>query len=732
MLLLLLNVLLIISICLEITPLTNPLNVQAAPVLTFIQPNGAGDIVPAGDDFATTVLGDAWDMNQRSDIYRAMNMTNVSFSGGIFEGTTTSNDTYIWLMHQGYPAANNINPHCGLVNPINAGRYHHLSFQMYRSLENSNVPIRIYWYKAGDEFTGQPSGRSKPLVAGAGWRLYQMDLANPSNVEAGTWSGNITGLRIDPSSTSDTSVRNVLVQLDWVRLTAGALAPSYEIRWLTSDPNQVSTLTLISIEGSDPGRAQSILATDILANQQNSYTWPVSPFPPGNYYLQAHIGNDYAGVVRGQPWDMSQPDQIAASWNTSLTQTAEGYSFTALTGDPAFALSIDPDHPINAGLYTQLTIRMYSSGNNFLNFYWTPMGGGQWSGYSRYLNTSAGWHTYTLSLPAMTAAGSWSGLIKELRVDYATSVGVTVIIDWIALTTGNTPAGKADLWPNVTSSQVPLTINTPPDLTITSPSMVSGKDYAATVLGDPWDMSNPQDIAQTWEIAQASFENGIYTAVTSGGHTGGNDWGDSQLWLHVGSNPADYIDTSQFKYLTLRACHPGVQDVGFGWVFRLLWAPNNIGLDHSTSDDFIVEDGWPSYLDNDCWQTYKMDLAHINLEPNGGPNLGWTGNLRIFRLDPTEYPYPAQFKMDYLKLTAMDQVNRGQRYFIRYELKSTFPVVLNFYYDTDKDPTNGVTLIGTRQILSSTPTAAVSPSLNGGSVYKTFLPFIIKGRGLFW
>jgi len=667
-------------------------------------------------------------MNQRTDIYRAWNMTNVSFSGGIFEGTTASNDTCFWLMHQGIPSVNNINPHCGLVNPINAGRYHHLSFQMYRSLENSNVPIRIYWYKAGDEITGQPSGRSKPLIAVAGWRLYQMDLANPSNVEAGSWSGNITGLRIDPTCTSDTSVRNVLIQLDWVRLTADAPAPSYEIRWLSSEPNPVSILTLLSVEEKNPGRTQSILATDIRANQQNSYLWLVSPFPPGNYYVQTRLGTDYAGVVQGQPWDMSQPNQLAASWNTSLTQTAEGFSFTALTGDPAFSLSIDPDHPINAGLYTQLTIRMYSSANSFLNFYWTPVVGGQWSAYSSYLNTSAGWRTYTLSLPAMTAAGKWSGLIKELRVDYATSVGVTVVIDWIALTTGNVPVGEADLWPNVTTSIVPLTINTPPDLTITSPSMVSGKDYAATILGDPWDMFNPQDIVQTWEIAQASFENGIFTAVTSGGHTGGNDWGDPQLWLHVGSNSADYIDTSQFKYLTLRACHPGVQDIGFGWVFRLLWASNNFGLDHSTSDDFIVEDGWPSYIEDDCWQTYKIDMAHINLEPDGGPNLGWTGKLRVFRLDPTEYPYSAQFKIDYLKLTAMDQVNRGQRYLIRYELQTASPVILNFYYDTDQDPTNGATLIGTSQILSTTPAATVSPSLNAEPGYKVFLPMIVRGE----
>ena len=690
-------------------------------------------MVPSGDDFATTVLGDPWDMNQTTDIYRAINMANISFSGGIFQATTTSHDAYFWLLHQGYPSANNINPHCGLVNSINASLYHNLSFLLYRSLDNTNVPIRVYWYKAGDELTGQPSGRSRPLTVSAGWRTYQIDLSNPSNVEAGVWSGNITGLRIDPTSTADPSIRDVLIQLDWVRLTATSPSSTYQIQWTGSGLNPVTVLTLVSAEENDPdNRTMGIIATDILAVQQSSYSWPVSTYPPGNYYVQSRMGTDYAGVVRGRPWDMSQLNDIAAYWNSSLSQDSGGLNFIALNNDPAFSLAIDPDHPVNAQLYKQLTIRMYSSTASFMNFYWTPVGGQQWSGNTSYLNTSPGWHTYTLSLPSMIAHGAWSGLVKELRVDFATSPGVQVTIDWIALTTGDIPSDESDLGPSVTTGSGILTINDPPVVTITAPSMTSGPDYATTVLGDPWDMTNSEDISWTHEVVSSAFTDGIYTALTAGGHTGLNDWGDSQLWMHLGPDSATYIDTSQYKYLSLRACYEGIQDVGFGWVFRLLWAPNNFGIDHSTSDDFIIEDGWPTFTETNCWQTYKINMAAIRLEPDGGPNFGWVGNLRVFRLDPTEIPYQAQFKLDWMKLTAMDQVRRGNVYTIQYELKATPPVTLSFYYDTDTNSSNGRTLIGTSQVTSLTQSTQMispigsPPTLTSLLPYKTYLPFITK------
>ena len=36
--------------------------------ITITQPDGVDDVVGNGDDFATTVLGDPWDMSEYTDI----------------------------------------------------------------------------------------------------------------------------------------------------------------------------------------------------------------------------------------------------------------------------------------------------------------------------------------------------------------------------------------------------------------------------------------------------------------------------------------------------------------------------------------------------------------------------------------------------------------------------------------------------------------------------------------
>ena len=41
---------------------------QPQAIITITQPDGVDDVVGEGDDFATTVLGDPWDMSQPTDI----------------------------------------------------------------------------------------------------------------------------------------------------------------------------------------------------------------------------------------------------------------------------------------------------------------------------------------------------------------------------------------------------------------------------------------------------------------------------------------------------------------------------------------------------------------------------------------------------------------------------------------------------------------------------------------
>src|SRR6186713_2453900 len=75
---------------------------------TITSPSGVVPVTPA-DEFATRVLQDPWDMNQRTDLgwftfgvdQPNANLTGMQFSGGIFSaspGAPNPNDPSFWLL----------------------------------------------------------------------------------------------------------------------------------------------------------------------------------------------------------------------------------------------------------------------------------------------------------------------------------------------------------------------------------------------------------------------------------------------------------------------------------------------------------------------------------------------------------------------------------------------------------------------------------------------------------
>lgn len=464
--------------------------------VTITQPDGYDDTIAEGDDFATVVLGDPWDMEQLTDIFQPTNIGSISISDRIFSGFSTSNDPYFWVLHPGYPGVQNIGKN-GVNYPIDASRYRRLSFRLWLP-PGENSYAHIYWNTEPDP--AKIAGLTDSVPVSGGWHVYNIDL--PTWVKQGSWSGQITGLRIDPFTLS-----GVTFKFDWVRLSDPSSSPSYNVVW----SGQGTSASLFFDDDGDaiPCNTQVPIALGI--DNTGSYSWTPN-LPPGEYYIYVEVD------------------------------------------------------------------------------------------------------------------GSGS------------------------------------------CSPGPLTINQAPLLKILAPSMTSGEDYAATVLGDPWDMSNPEDIADMSQIADFNFTDGILHATTTGEH---NPWGDAKLLLRVSESVP--IDTSRYKYLTWRMWHEGEQDIGNGWVARYLWAQTALGSDHSTSDDFVIWEGWNSY---------KIDLSKALLEP-GSPNLGWTGIVRQFRFDPTEVPAPVAFHLDYIHLRADDRADRSFR--IAWELiDPDSTCTISLYYDTDR------------------------------------------------
>src|SRR5919201_140637 len=81
-----------------------------AQSIAITAPAGGANGVASANDFATRVMQDPWDMNQRTDLGWWLNsvdapshgFSSVSFSGGVFPGTVAA-DPNVWLLETNAP-----------------------------------------------------------------------------------------------------------------------------------------------------------------------------------------------------------------------------------------------------------------------------------------------------------------------------------------------------------------------------------------------------------------------------------------------------------------------------------------------------------------------------------------------------------------------------------------------------------------------------------------------------
>ncbi len=221
----------------------------------------------------------------------------------------------------------------------------------------------------------------------------------------------------------------------------------------------------------------------------------------------------------------------------------------------------------------------------------------------------------------------------------------------------------------VTCANSQLEIRQAPILVFHKPSFYSGPDYASQVVGDPWGMSNAQDVQKASNFSSLSFNNGILQGVTSSN--------DPQIVLRV-TQP---IDTSKYKYATFNFRVDGTQNVGQGWVQRFIWWYQGPTIDAVITEDMIIYEGW---------HRYTVDLSTAFLE-----NGSWSGFPTTLRFDPAEPVPPLNLTiyLDYLTLTGDEIITSGDLFEIVYETEPAQGVTVTLYYDTDTNPDNGRTLI---------------------------------------
>jgi hypothetical protein len=412
--------------------------------------------------------------------------------------------------------------------------------------------------------------------------------------------------------------------------------------------------------------------------------------------------------------------------------------------------------PIDTSTFRKLSFRINDSGTGeFPQVYWfhkswNDPSGSLGMGMVHSLATANGARILTVDLSGAAESGeAWTAgpVVRGLRIDpNSAHVGQAMSLDWVRLTyadgapgsamqtitwtggTGTTtnidvidtpapgagPSTTTRIATNVTGNSFnwnygvlppgqytlritrsggqfanqAFTINTPARVSVSDPSTVTGPDYATDVLHNAWDMSTPDDIQLTGgeNVSGLTFSGGQLHATSL------NVVGDANITLLGSTNNSVPVDTTKYRYLTYRLQVDGPYDLANGSVARVFWGSAAFldGFNATTSKDLIV---WPGM------NSYTIDLATLTtaygggLEATGGAQT-WTASAkRQLRLDPHEFVTPRTFHIDDVKLCAKP-VSTGS-FTIRYSASDADgdPLTVSLYYDTDRNTSNGRTLI---------------------------------------
>jgi len=334
--------------------------IEAQGAITITSP-AANAKLKAGLDYATDVLADPWDFNNREDVTldprQVDGFTNFTIANGLAGGTTTTaslsgsnSDTHFYALQRAYYNVVNTG-RTGRRFPIDSGTYTKLAFKM--SSTGAGQFPRVYWFHND---LGDPGGDAAgflytdPNVAApTGNRVFVVDMTqvNQNGVNQGVpWtSGAVKGFGFYPNS----SAINYNVQFDWVRLTTADSHPAsanMTISWTGGSGTVNATVT-------DSGGTVYTVKTG-LAGSGGSFTWNYGILPPGTYTLNVGTatrsftvnsppliqvtdpdesgGDDFATDVLHNPWDMNDVNDVFKNVNIVNHLFNEGFAGGVYSG----------------------------------------------------------------------------------------------------------------------------------------------------------------------------------------------------------------------------------------------------------------------------------------------------------------------------------------------------------------------------------------------------------------
>ena len=291
------------------------------------------------DDYASVVLRNPWDMNERRDIGWEENFvgTSITVDKGVWKGTLKDPGGYILPLFPGFPGSlfpepldgDKTLPKLGIDHPIDSSKYYMLSFKYKHSSRSSFTVLwnadttDQYWPDAsqmGASFDGFYTPKAGISYPNNSWVVYSFDMKNLKtsfDQVKGSWSGDIVALRLDPSISAPAGSK---LEFDWVRLVDPSTSPDITVSWNSSSLPYSKTIQ-IYMDSDNSGYDGAPMKTFANNADPGSYTFNSGILPPGTYYfyVQVNYGTDYSKAIRS-----------GYSAAVTITSTPSGY-FTSPT-----------------------------------------------------------------------------------------------------------------------------------------------------------------------------------------------------------------------------------------------------------------------------------------------------------------------------------------------------------------------------------------------------------------
>ncbi len=288
--------------------------VAGAQSITLTSPASAMNYAE-GDDYATTVVGNPWDMNELRDIPYDINYQQPTVSAGVWSAVshpyTGGGVGYFYLLFRGYAdtypwrydyySYYDAGMPYGPLNPIDASRYSRLSIRQSMDYSQNRSFIFINWLKTMNEneanlvfFVDADRAPNAYVTYPGGFRIYDIDLTGqaylndrlPSIIDplhqGGTWADTVYGIHVMPSSQGPAGM---IHKIDWIRLYNPATSSILPIRWATTgvSPADESYSVRLFLDRDAQGYDGDLCMSGIRnAGRYDVYT---AALPPGDYYF---------------------------------------------------------------------------------------------------------------------------------------------------------------------------------------------------------------------------------------------------------------------------------------------------------------------------------------------------------------------------------------------------------------------------------------------------------------